>query len=85
MKLSDQFIVHTTDDETLLVPVGGSDFSGIVRGNRTLAAILECLKEDVNEEEILSAMKERYDAPEEILLRDIKEAIDKLNSVKALV
>ena len=85
MKLSDQFILHNTDTETILVPVGGSEFSGVVRGNKTLGAILECLKEDVTEEEILEAMKARFDAPEEILKRDIMEAISKLNSVGALV
>ncbi|MBR3039888.1 MAG: PqqD family protein [Lachnospiraceae bacterium] len=85
MKLSNQFILHTTDTETLLVPVGGSEFSGVVRGNKTLGAILECLKEDVTEEEILEAMKARFDASEEILKRDIEEAIGKLNSVNALV
>ena len=46
MKLKDEFITHNSRNEALLVPIGGSKFAGLVRGNRTLGAILALLKED---------------------------------------
>ena len=43
MKLKPEFITHFANDEALLVPLGGTAFHGIVRGNATLGAILERL------------------------------------------
>ena len=84
MKLNDDFIVHISDDETLLVPVGGSDFSGIVKGNKTLQIILECLKEDTTEDRIVQFMTERFDAPEDVIRADVTKAIANLRKVGAL-
>ena len=49
MKLNPEFITHLTNDEAILVPLGGAQFHGIVRGNATLGAILERLKQDTTE------------------------------------
>ena len=84
MKLNDDFIVHISDDETLLVPVGGSDFSGIVKGNKTLQIILECLKEDTTENRIVQFMMEKFDAPEDVIRADVAKAIANLRKVGAL-
>ena len=84
MKLNDDFIVHISDDETILVPVGGSDFSGIIKGNKTLQIILEYLKEDTSEDRNVQLMKERFDAPEEVIRKDVQGALAKLCSVGAL-
>ena len=84
MKLNDDFIVHISNDETLLVPVGGSDFSGIVKGNKTLETILTCLQNDTDEDRIVQFMKEKYDAPEEVLRADVRKAIENLRKVGAL-
>ena len=65
MKLKKDFISHDTDEESLLVPTGGAGFSGLVKGNRTLGAILALLKEDLTEEELITSMERRFDAPEE--------------------
>ena len=55
MKLSEHFIVHKTDIETILVPVGGTDFSGVMKGNAILGDILSVLKEETTEEGIVKA------------------------------
>ena len=44
MKLRKEFITHDTGDESLLVPTGAAGFAGLVKGNKTLGAILELLK-----------------------------------------
>ena len=84
MKRNKDFILHTTDGETVLVPVGNAEFSGVVRGNRTLGAVLELLRDETTEEEIVGAMKRRYDAPEEILARDVKKALGELRKIGAI-
>ena len=84
MKLKDTFIVHRTADETILVPVGGTGFSGIVRGNATLGDILDLLETDTDVPALVSAMAERYDAPEDVLRRDVEKTLAELRSIGAL-
>ena len=84
MKLKKEFIPYNTDGESLLVPIGGAGFSGLVRGNRTLGVILALLKEDTTEEEIVAAMKQQFDAPEETIARDVKRVLSELRKVGAI-
>ncbi|MBQ3708519.1 MAG: PqqD family protein [Clostridia bacterium] len=84
MKLNKDFILHIADGETLLVPTGNAKFSGIVRGNKTLGAVLEQLRNETTEEEIVAALKARFDASEEVIARDVKKAIETLNRIGAI-
>ncbi len=84
MKLKKTFIVHNTGSESLLVPTGGAGFSGLVRGNETMGAILSLLKEDITEEAVVSAMAAKYDAPEERIARDVKKVLSELRNIGAL-
>ena len=84
MKLKKDFLVHNTDEETLLVPAGSSDFYGVVRGNKTLGVILDLLREDTTEDQIVSAMAARFDAPEDRIRRDVEQAISELRKIGAL-
>ena len=84
MRLRKDFITHDTGTESLLMPIGTAGFSGLVKGNKTLGAILELLKKDTSEKEIVAAMKARYDASEEIIARDVKKALAELRKIGAL-
>ena len=84
MKLKKEFITHDTDSESLLVPTGAAGFSGLVKGNKTLGAILSLLKKDTTEEEIVSAMKARFDGPEEMIVRDVRKALSELRRIGAI-
>ena len=84
MKLKSGFIVHSSSNETILVPVGGSEFSGIVKGNATLGEILALLKTDISERELVRVMHSRFEAPEEIIARDVKKALAELRDIGAL-
>lgn len=84
MKLKQGFIPHDTGSESILVPMGGAGWSGVVRGNKTLGAILDLLKENTTESAIIDAMKARFDAPEEIISRDVKKALSELRKIGAL-
>ena len=84
MKLKKGFIVHDTGSESVLVPMGGAGWSGVVKGNKTLGAILDLLKEDTNVGAIIDAMKQRFDAPEEIITSDVMKALSELQKIGAL-
>jgi hypothetical protein len=84
MKLKDEFITHNSDDESMLIPTADAKFSGIVRGNKTMGKIIDMLKEETTEDEIVSRMLEIYDIPEEIVRNDVKMVIENLTNIGAL-
>lgn len=84
MKLNPGFLLHNTREESVLVPLGSAGFSGVVRGNRTLGTLLELLRTETTEDALIAAMKERFDAPEGAVERDVKKALSELRSIGAL-
>ena len=56
MKLNYHFLTHELNGETLIVPTAGADFHGLIQGNKTLAAIAECLKSETTEEQITDTL-----------------------------
>ncbi len=84
MRLNREFLTHETGDETILVPTGKAEFSGVVRGNRTLGAVLQLLKEDRSRDEIVQAMKERFDAPDGAIERDVDRVLEELRKIGAI-
>ena len=83
MKLKDTYITHDSDGEQILLDTSSS-FAGLIRNNKTAAFIVECLKEDTTEEKIVEAMFEKYNAPKDVLAKDVSEVIEKLRKVGAL-
>ena len=83
MKLKGTYITHDSDGEQILLDTSSS-FAGLIRNNKTAAFIVECLKEDTTQEKIVEAMFEKYDAPKDVLAKDVSEVIGKLRKVGAL-
>ena len=83
MKLKDTYITHDSDGEQILLDTSSS-FAGLNRNNKTAAFIVECLKEETTEEKIVEAMFEKYDAPKDVLAKDVSDVIEKLRKVGAL-
>ena len=84
MKLKSDFITHNSADESYIVPTSGADFSGIVKGNKTLGAIVDLLKEETTRDQVVAAMKERFEAPEGAIERDVDRVISELQKIGAL-
>ena len=84
MKLSDKFLLHKANGETILVPTGSASFSGIVKGNATLGKVLELLKSETTEEKLIEDMKAIYEGPSELIEADVKKVISKLREIGAL-
>ncbi|MBQ8135130.1 MAG: PqqD family protein [Clostridia bacterium] len=84
MKLNQNFLVHNTGTDIIIVPTGDAGFSGVVKGNKTFGAILEFLKDDTSEAEIISKMSEKYDAPVEVIEKDVRSTISRLKEIGAI-
>jgi hypothetical protein len=86
MKLHDGFITYTTGAEQIMVAAGTASevFRGMVRSNATAAFIIDCLKEEITREELGDKLVARYDAPREIILRDLDRILDSLRKIGAL-
>lgn len=84
MRLKPEFVMTSVADDAVLVPTGAKEFHGIVRGNKTFAAIAELLRQDTTEEAVVAAMRERYDAPEGAIERDVACMIESLREIGAL-
>ena len=84
MKLKKAFITHQTDRESLLVPTGDAGFAGLMKGNHTLGVILELLKQETDEAQIVAAMQARFDASEEVIACDVHRAITALREIGAI-
>lgn len=86
MKLKYNFIVNEIADKKVAVTVGEDteNFNGMIRLNNTAAFIFDMLKEDVTEDEIVAAMKEKYDAEEEQLRQTVHSFIETLQKSNVL-
>ena len=86
MKLHDGFITYTTGAEQIMVAAGTASevLRGMVRSNATAAFIIDCLKEEISREELGEKLVARYDAPREIILRDLDRILDSLRKIGAL-
>ena len=82
MKLKDTFITYNAAGEHTMVATEG--FSGIVRSNKTAAFIIEALKTHTTEEQIVNDMEASYDAPREVIAKDVAAVIGKLRSIGAI-
>ena len=63
---------------------GTDAFTGMLRSNQTAGFIIEQLKHETTEEEIAAALFAEYDAPEDVIKRDVHAVIEKLRSIGAI-
>ncbi len=84
MKLKKEFITHESDGAQVMVAAGDVGFYGLARSNKTAAYIVDKLKEEITLEQLVSDMAAKYDAPREVIERDVESILDKLRSIGAL-
>ncbi len=83
MKLKESFITHKNKDDYMMIDASGK-FAGIIHSNATAAFIIECLKTETTEDEILEKMIAKYDADKNIMADNVREIIDKLKKIEAV-
>ena len=86
LKLKYTFEILEIDEQQMAVPVGeGADeLHGILKLNKSAAAILELLKEETTEEEIVEKLLEKYDEPKEELQKYVHEYMKELEEAELL-
>ncbi len=84
MKLKKEFIVHDTGKEVMLVATGKAKFSGLVKGNAMLGKVLELLKSNTTEKQIVAKLRAQYDAPEGKIESDVHKVLTELKKIGAL-
>lgn len=84
MRLNKDFIYRKVGSDSVLVPVGSSSFSGMVKGNATTGELIECLREEMTEEQMVDRLVEKYDAPREVIAKDVANVLAKLREIGAV-
>ena len=84
MKLKNEFITYDAGSESMLVPVGGAGFSGLVKGNKTLGTILALLKEETTEDAVIANMMQQYDVSQDVIATDVRKVLNELRKIGAL-
>ena len=84
MKLKDSFVVKRVQDKLILVSTETETFNGILDANNSAGFIIECMKEDVTREEIISKMLEIYNASVDVIIEDVDKVIESLKGINAI-
>ncbi len=84
MKIKDEFVTQTVENEHIMVAVDSNIFSGLVRSNKTAAFIIEQLKTNVTREEIIEKMLSHYDGVRSTIEKDVDMVIENLKRIGAL-
>ena len=86
MKLKSGFVTHNYKDQQLMVAVGpkAKQFHGLVRSNQTAAFIIDRLKQETSEEEIVAAMTEAYAVDTATAASDVHRILEQLGEIGAL-
>ncbi|WP_373899135.1 PqqD family protein [Haloimpatiens sp. FM7315] len=86
MKLKEGFITHNSNGENIMVAVGDASykFHGLVRSNKTGAFIIDCLKVERKEEQIVEEILMNFDASREVVKNDVQRIIEILREIGAI-
>ena len=85
MKLNPKFLTHVTKGEHYMISTSGTKFSGIVKNNETAAFIVECLKSDTTENQIVDKLLSEYSGADRATVqKDVADILNKLRSIGAL-
>ena len=86
MKLKYEFLVREVGDRFVAVAVGenAEEFHGIIRMNKSGKIILENLREETTEDEILRKLTEQYEGTEEFFRGEITKFVTGLKNAGVL-
>ena len=80
MKLKSGIVIEKAGDEYVAVATGeaAKSFNGIIRNNKTANFIIEQLKEEKSEEQLVEALLEHYDVSREKAQADVHALVVKI-------
>jgi hypothetical protein len=86
MKLNENYVLKTVAGTPVVVPVGDaiSNIKGMITLNGPAEVIWKCLENGDDLDAILATLKVKYDAPEELLKKDLTTFVEKLKGLGIL-
>lgn len=84
MRLKAEYLTQAIGDEYLLIPTADATNQSLLRANRTFGEVLELLKTESTEEQIVDALCERFDAPRDRISQGVESVIEALRAYGAL-
>lgn len=86
MKLKSEIVLGSVDGKDFAIATGSlsKKFHGLINNNPTADFIFKLLQKEQTEDSIVSAMLEKYDAPEDVVRADVKEILAQLNDMGIL-
>ena len=87
MKLKDEYILYNASETEVIAIATGEEadqFKGLLRANKSAGVILELLREDLTEDELVSRLMDQYEGEEEEIRRGVGDILSTLRSVGAL-
>ncbi len=84
MKLNKNFLVNKTGNDTVIIPTGNAECSGVVRENKIFGVILDWLKRNITEQQNIYKMTEKYDAPYSEIEKNVFSIIIGMRKIGAI-
>lgn len=86
MKLKEGVFLHNIGGEYMGVTQGeaAKSFNGLIRNNETANDIFLFLQEETTEEEVVDKMFAKYNAPRDVIAKDVHSLIEKLKEAGLL-
>ncbi len=86
MKLKYNFAIQEVTDFWAAVPVGkdAKKYKGVMSLNESAKDMMEFLREDITEEELVEKMLQTYEVPEGQIRKDVADFIQKLKDAEVL-
>lgn len=82
MKLNENYILKTVAGMPVVVPVGDAvnNIHGMITLNGPAEIIWKALESDKQYDEIIADIKSEYDAPEDVIKKDLDAFLEKLRN-----
>ena len=86
MKLCGEFVIRQLMDETMAIPVGQTAlrFNGMILLNEVSKVIWDCLEQETDLAQIVTAVTDSFEVSREEASADILEFLDKLRTLQLL-
>ncbi len=86
MKLKEGVFLHQVGSEYMGVTLGkaSESFRGLIRNNKTANDIFALLQNETSEEDVVTSMVKKYDAPKEVIAKDVHSIVEKIREAGLL-
>jgi hypothetical protein len=85
MKLLNIFESEEINNEKVMVSLDSEKFNGFIRANNTASYIIDCLKNDVSEKEIIIKMVNKYGITEERATQAVSSLLNQLRELGLII